>query len=124
MSSSMPESTSTSQQDFGGARATVVNRVHRVVRAEALEMQQQRNQRRSLFAPLAIASILLLGICYAAWSWLDINSAIHSAGPVGAPDASAQLLVLMLWSLPVTAALLGFVWLRRIRIRQNGELPQ
>ena len=43
------------------------------------------------------------------------------------PDASDQLMILLLWSLPVTALLLGLVWLRRQRSRRdnrNEEAPR
>jgi hypothetical protein len=100
------------------ARAPVVNRTHRVVREQALIMRERRSRLRSLWVPLAICSPLLLVACYALWAILDG----YDLTPSGIPDASDQLLILLLWSLPVTAALLGFVWLRRGRTRNQGEL--
>jgi cytochrome c-type biogenesis protein CcmH/NrfF len=41
--------------------------------------------------------------------------------PNGIPDADDQLVVLLLWSLPVTALLLAMVWLRRIRSRRDNH---
>ena len=45
------------------ARAVVVNRTHRVVREQALEMQQNKQRSRSLWVPLGICSTLLLVMC-------------------------------------------------------------
>ena len=44
--------------------------------------------------------------------------------PTGIPDASDQMMILLLWSLPVTAFLLGLVWIRRGRSRTNGEVTR
>ena len=102
----------------GGARAQVVNRTHRVVREQALTMREHRSRKRSLWAPIIISSSLLLIICYAAWGMMDG----YDITPTGIPDASDQLMILLLWSLPVTAFLLCLVWLRRGRT--NGEVTQ
>lgn len=92
------------------ARAPVVNRTHRIVREQALSMRAQRSRSRSLWAPLAICSTLLVVICYAVWSLM----AGYDLTPTSIPDASDQmLLVLLLWSLPVAAVALGMVWFRR-----------
>lgn len=103
-----------------GARAAVVNRTHRVVRAQAEVMREQRRRSRSLLLPLLICSTLLLTVCYAVWGMLDG----YDITPDGIPDASGQLFVLLLWSLPVTALLIGVVWLRRGRNRHHGEVPR
>ena len=97
--------------DSGNARVSVVNRTHRVVHERALEMREQRARSRSLWLPLGIFSILLPIICYAVWFMMDG----YDLTPNGIPDASDQLFVLMLWSLPVTAMLMGLVWLKRKR---------
>jgi len=44
--------------------------------------------------------------------------------PNGVPDASDQLLLLMLWSLPVTVVLLALTWFKRGRGRMNGEVQR
>jgi hypothetical protein len=107
------------QNRINGARAAVVNRTHRVVREQALKMQEQRKREQSLWVPLAIVSVLLLVVCYAIWVVLDG----YELMPNGVPDASDQLVILMLWSLPVTALVLGLWWFRHGRGRMgNGEV--
>ena len=105
-----------SQMPFG-ARATAVNRTHRVVREQALTMREQKQRSRSLWAPLAICSSLLLILCYAIWGMLDG----YDLTPTGVPDASDQMMILLLWSLPVSAVALGMIWFHRGR-RVNGEV--
>lgn len=98
--------------EFGNARSEVVNRTHRVVRDQALRMREQRNRSRSLWVPLLICSALLMVSCYAIWGMLDG----YDLTPTGIPDASDQvMLLLLLWSLPITAVALGLIWFRRGR---------
>jgi hypothetical protein len=104
----------------GAARAQIVNRTHRVVREQALDLREQRSVKRSLWLPLIICSSMLLVLCYAVWGMMDG----YDVTPTGIPDASDQLLILVLWSLPVTAFVLGLVWIRRGRNRANGEVTQ
>ena len=102
------------------ARAKVVNRTHRVVREQALTMREQRETSRSLWVPLAICSVLLCVVCYAIWFLMDDAALV----PNGVPDASDQLMILLLWSLPVTAVALGLAWFKRGgrgRFGNNGE---
>jgi hypothetical protein len=103
-----------------GARAQVVNRTHRVVREQALTMRENRSRKRSLWVPVIISSSLLLIICYAVWGMMDG----YDITPTGIPDASDQMMIFLLWSLPVTAFLLGFVWIRRGRNRTNSEVTR
>jgi hypothetical protein len=100
-----------------GARAGMVNRTHRVVREQALTMQEQKRKSRSLWVPLMIFSFLMLVICYAIWGVLDG----YDLTPNGIPDASDQMMILLLWSLPVTAVLLGLVWIKRGRNRVGSN---
>lgn len=93
------------------ARAAVVNRTHRIVREQALDMRAQQERKRSLWIPLAIFSVLLPLICYAAWGILD-GYDLTSDGVI---DASDQLLVMLVWLMPVTALAIGAVWFRRAR---------
>jgi hypothetical protein len=91
-----------------------------VVRERALEMQEKRERTRSLWVPIGIFSILLPLICYAVWCMMDG----YDLTPSGVPDASDQLFLLMLWSLPITVVVLGLVWFKRGRGRTNGEVRQ
>jgi hypothetical protein len=96
------------------ARASVVNRTHRVVRERAKSMAAQRSRVRSLWIPLAVCSSLLVIICTAVWTALDG----YDVTPSGVPDASNQFLVLCLWFLPVSMALLAVVLFQRARKRE------
>ena len=99
------------------ARASVVNRTHRVVRERATTMAAQRSRARSLWIPLAVCSSLLVIICSALWTALEAYDVI----PGGPPDASNQFLVLCLWFLPVSMALLAVVWFQRTRKREAAK---
>jgi hypothetical protein len=126
----MPTSNPTSQTDNArsmrstllqidsAATAARVNRTHRVVRERARTIQARRSHVRSLYVPLAIFSALLLGICFAVWSVLDQ----YDLEPSGTPTASYQMLVLLLWSVPVSAALMAVVWFRKSRLTSDGDL--
>jgi hypothetical protein len=109
-----------SSQQTDGARAVVVNRTHRVVRDQALAMRERKQRSRDLMAPFAICSMLLLVSCYAIWAIFDASDLT----PNGVPDASDQLSILLLWSLPVTALVLGLVWFKRGRGRAGGNEVQ
>ena len=102
----------------GGARAEVVNRTHRVVRERARTLAVRRQRGRTLWIPLAVCSVLLLIISAAVWNVFDQ----YEVSPTGIPDASAQMLVLLLWFLPVSALLLVMVWFRRARISGGNDL--
>jgi hypothetical protein len=103
------------------ARAGVVNRTHRVVRQKAKVMRARRSYVRSLMVPLAISSILLLLGCFAVWSGLYQYEASEAAeavqADVAALDANNHLLVILLWFVPVTLALLGALL---FRFRRNS----
>jgi hypothetical protein len=96
------------------ARAAVVNRTHRVVRERAKTIAVRRSRARSLWIPLAVCSSLLVIICTALWSALEA----YDVTPGGVPDASNQFLVLCLWFLPVSMALLALVMFQRARKRE------
>lgn len=104
----------------GGARAQVVNRTHRIVREQALSMREQQSRRRSLWAPVLICSSMMLLICYAAWGMMDG----YDLTPTGIPDSSDQLMILLMWSLPVTAFVLVLVWISRGRNRASSEVTR
>ena len=99
------------------ARGSVVNRTHRVVRERATTMAARRSQFRSLWIPLAVCSSLLVIICTAVWSALEA----YDVTPGGVPDASNQFLVLCLWFLPVSMALLAVVLFQRARKREVAQ---
>ena len=101
------------------AHVKMVNRTHRIVRDQALNMRARRTRSRELWAPLSICSTLLLVLCYAAWSMMDG----YDLTPNGVPDASDQMLLLLIWSLPVTTVVLGLIWFRRHR-GANGSGEQ
>jgi hypothetical protein len=99
------------------ARASVVNRTHRVVRERARTIAARQSRVRSLWIPLAVCSSLLVILCTAVWSALDA----YEATPNGVPDASNQFLVLCLWFLPVSMALLAVVLFQRARKREAAR---
>jgi hypothetical protein len=103
-----------------GARAVVVNRTHRVVREQALHMQEQKQKSRSLWVPLVFFSGLMLMIGYGIWATLDS----YDFAPDGVPDASDQLILFLLWVLPLTALVVGLVWFKRGRSHSGGEVQQ
>jgi hypothetical protein len=100
-----------------GVRGPVVNRTHRVIRERAKNMAARRSRVRSLWIPVAVWSALLLIICTALWSQLDQ----YDATPTGTPDASNQFLVLGLWFLPLSLALLTVVFVRRSKRTAENE---
>jgi hypothetical protein len=105
-------------QDNGSAvRGSVVNRTHRVVRERAKTIAARRSRFRSLWIPMAVCSSLLVIICTAVWSALDG----YDVTPNGVPDASNQFLVLCLWFLPVSMALLAVVLFQRARKREAAQ---
>ena len=104
-----------------GAQISLVNRTHRVVRARAAQMSARRSQARSLWLPLIVCGSMLMIVVTAVWTMLDE----YELNPIGMPDASDQYVVLLFWFLPVTAALLAMVWLRRAQNRRSkGEMAR
>lgn len=99
------------------ARASVVNRTHRVVRERAKTIAARRSRVRSLWIPLGVCSSLLIIISTAVWSALDQ----YDVTPSGVPDASNQFLVLCLWFLPVSLVLLAVVLFQRARKREAAQ---
>jgi hypothetical protein len=111
------------------ARAGVVNRTHRVVRQRAKVMQERRSQVRSLMVPLIVCSALLILTCLAVWTGLYQYQAAEAAEAVQADvaalatnDANNQFLVVLLWFVPVSIALLATVWFRRARNDADREI--
>jgi H+/Cl- antiporter ClcA len=109
-------------------RGGVVNRTHRVVRQRAQVMQARRDRVRSLMVPLFICSALLILSIIAVWSGLYQYQATEAAQAVqadvaalAANDATNHFLVVLLWFVPVSLALLAAVWLRRVRGTTESE---
>ena len=110
------------------ARAGVVNRTHRVVRQRAKVMQERRSRVRGLMVPLIVCSVLLILIGLAVWTGLYQYEATEAAEAVqadvaalAASDANNQFLVVLLWFVPVSMAVLATVLYRRTRESVNSE---
>lgn len=100
------------------ARASAVNRTHRVIRERAQSIAARRSRIRSLWIPLAVCSALVTILCTTVWILLDQ----YEVTPIGLPDASNQFLVLCLWFFPVSMSLLALVLFHRTRKRAEEEL--
>jgi H+/Cl- antiporter ClcA len=105
-----------------------VNRTHRVVRERAKVMQARRSRDRSLMAPLILCSVLLILTAVAVWTGLYQYQAVEAAEAVqadvsalAAADANNHFLVVLLWFVPVSLALLATIWLRRARHGADNE---
>ena len=118
---STPQLDSQGDARFNNARSAVVNRTHRIVRAEALTLREQKEKKRSLWLPLLLFSALMTAICFAVWSTLDS----YDLAPNGVPDTRDQMMLFLMWFVPVTALVVVVVWLKRVRGRSsNGEAQQ
>jgi hypothetical protein len=91
------------------ASAQMVNRTHRVVHERARKIQARRSTMRSLWIPLTVSGGFLAVIVCGIWTILDQ----YELSPTGLPDANQQMLVLLMWCLPVSALMLGVIWFRR-----------
>lgn len=105
-------------RDTGSARAVRVNRTHRVVQQRAKTLAERRSKVRSLWLPLVIFSSLLVGVCIAVWTLLDEYDLVAA----GTQVSSYQVLVPLLWSIPVSASLLAVIWFRQPR-GETGRGP-
>jgi hypothetical protein len=113
------------------ARAGVVNRTHRVVRQRAKVMQQRRSRVRGLVFPLILCSVLLVLTCLAVWTGLDQYQATEAAEAVqadvsalAAMDTGNHFLVVLLWFVPVSMAVLAILWYRRSREGAGSEVSR
>jgi hypothetical protein len=126
------ESTVFARSALGGihpvARAGVVNRTHRVVRQRAKVMQQRRSRVRSLVLPLILCSVLLILTCLAVWTGFDQYQAAEAAEAVQADFTALgtgnHILVVLLWFVPVSTAVLAIVRYRRSREGAGTEVPR
>ena len=115
--SDLHQETLSDQHRSTAAPAALVNRTRRVVSERAHDLQQRRHNLKVLAIPLAVCGAIVLMSSHAVWSLLDQ----YELSPTGIPDASEQMLVFLLWFLPITAALLAAVWFRRTRSRSQAE---
>ena len=99
------------------ASAHRVNRTQRLVRERARTLQARRSMMRSLWLPMTICAGLVILLCAAVWSVLDQ----YELEPTGMPDPSQQIIVLLMWCLPLSAILLAVVWFRRTGNRSEHE---
>jgi hypothetical protein len=99
------------------ARASLVNRTHRVVRERAKQMSSRRDRIRSLMVPLAVCASMVVILVTAVWTLFDE----YELTPTGILDSSDQFMVLLFWFLPVSAILLAMVWFTRMRDRRSGS---
>ena len=107
------------------AHAGVVNRTHRVVRHRARILQERRSYVRSLLIPMLVCSALLVLTVFAVWSGLYQyqGQASEAAEAVSdaVSDASDHFLVMLLWFVPVSLAMLSVLWVRRSRTGARDE---
>ncbi|MBB5058706.1 hypothetical protein HDF16_003420 [Granulicella aggregans] len=93
------------------ASSAMVNRTHRVIRERARTVKERRSKIRSLWIPFIIFSSLLIGVCFAVWTVLEEYELYASGSQV----SGYQVVVPLLWSIPVSAAVLAVVWFRQSR---------
>jgi phage terminase large subunit GpA-like protein len=93
------------------ANSAMVNRTHRIIRERARTVKERRSKIRSLWIPFIIFSSLLLGVCFAVWTVLEEYELYASGSQV----SGYQVVVPLLWSIPVSAAVLAVVWFRQSR---------
>jgi hypothetical protein len=107
------------------ARAGVVNRTHRVVRERAKVMKERRSRARSLTVPLIVCSVLLLLTALALWTGFYQSQAAEAVQAdvtaLASADAGNHFLVVMLWFVPASIALMVTLWVRRSRKNADDE---
>ena len=109
---SIDENVSSMVTDLSAAaRASMVNRTHRVVRERAKSLNARRDLVRSLWFPMAVSSAMLVILCSTVWSVFEQYEAV----PSGVPESGDQSFVLLLWFLPISVTVLAAVWFRRMR---------
>ena len=110
------------------ANSAMVSRTQRVVRQRALAMQAQKRRSRDLWLACSICSAWLIMMAHSAWTGFMQNGfmqyesgAVGSLRPIDMIESSAQMLVMAMWFLPVSAAVLMLVWFKRSRDRGDNE---
>ena len=108
------------------ARAAIVNRTHRVVRARAAAIQARKRTVRDLIVPFAICSTVLLLIASAVWSLADESLAEFEGGvwkrvmEFGG-DAGSSISIVLVWFLPLSVITAAIVMLRRNRNQDRND---
>ncbi len=102
------------------ARASMVNRTHRVVRERAQALNARRILLRSLWFPMLVCSAMLVIVCWTVWTVF----AEFEAVPSGMPESGDQSFVLLLWFLPISATVLAAVWIRRTRGGSHEDISR
>jgi hypothetical protein len=98
------------------ASSVMVNRTHRVVRQRAKTIQEQRSRVRSLWIPLSVCAPLFAAVLFAIWNVIDSYEIAVDA----IPDTSQQMMVFMMWCLPLSLIVLAVVWFTRSGTRTDG----
>ena len=102
-------SSATKEDDMEPAsRVAMVNRTHRVVRERARSIQTSRTQMRSLLLPMVLCSVLMILLFGALWALLDQEDLVASE----LPASTHHFLMMLLWFVPVSGALIAMVWFR------------
>jgi predicted nucleic acid-binding Zn ribbon protein len=107
------------------AHAKAVNRTHRVVRERARVLQEKRDRSRSLMIPLLLCSVLLILSVLAVWTGLyqyqgsEIEAVQSDVASLA--DSNNHFMVVLLWFVPVSIALLITFWVRRSRNNSDDE---
>jgi hypothetical protein len=101
-----------------GAKSSTVNRTHRVIRERAQAMQADRSRRRSLVLPLVLCSVLMGLIYLGLWNLFQQYEAVSPEQPT----ETHQIFMILLWFLPVSAALVAMIWYRRSRNQSDTEV--
>jgi heme/copper-type cytochrome/quinol oxidase subunit 2 len=87
-------------------------------------MQQKRNRERGLMAPLIICSVLLTLSVLAVWTGMYQYQAVEAVEADVTSLATTDnnhFLVVLLWFVPVSVAVLTTVWVRRSRNNADDE---
>ena len=102
------------------APAPLVNRTHRVIRERARSIQQRKTMFRSLWIPLTVSFGMLALLLCSLWNLLDESEFF----PDGLPDSAQQMLVLSMWCVPLSVAVLAVVWFRRLNTKSGSRSTQ
>lgn len=98
------------------ASVAIVNRTHRVVRERAQKLQTRRSKLRSLWIPLGVSTALLLTLACALWTAFEDFEGTSA----GLPNTSGMVVILV-WSVPISAMILAVIWSRRASAGSENE---